>query len=63
MTYSNIFKGLSTRAKILLSREEGGDMDFKRSVSSLKSDDMVAFANSESRGKLMFCDDEISDDR
>lgn len=48
---------------MLLSREEGGDMDFKRSVSSFKADDMVAFANSESGGTLLLGVDEITDER
>lgn len=63
MTYTNIFKGLSERAKMLLNREEGSDMDFKRSVSSFKSDDIVAFANSKSGGTLLLGVDEVSDER
>ena len=63
MTYTNIFKGLSERAKILLNREEGSDMDFKRSVSSFKADDMVAFANAKSGGTLMLGVDEMPDER
>lgn len=63
MMYTNIFKGLSERAQMLLSREEGGDMDFKRSVSSFKADDIVAFANSKSGGTLMLGIDEVSNDR
>lgn len=63
MNYNNIFKGLSERAKVLLNREEGGDMDFKRSVSSFKSDDIVAFANSKSGGTLLLGVDEMTDER
>lgn len=63
MNYNNIFKGLSERAQVLLNREEGGDMDFKRSVSSFKSDDIVAFANSRSGGTLMLGIDEVADER
>ncbi len=63
MSYKKIYSGLSERAKNLLNREEGGDMDFKRSVSSFKSDDIVAFANSKSGGTLLLGVDEITDDR
>ncbi len=63
MSYKKIFKGLSDRAKMLLNREEGGDMDFKRSVSSFKSDDIVAFANSPSGGTLLLGIDETQDER
>ncbi len=63
MSYKKIYEGLSDRAKMLLSREEGGDMDFKRSVSSFKSDDIVAFANSASGGTLMLGVDEVIDER
>ncbi len=63
MSYKKIFGGLSQRAKMLLDREEGGDMDFKRSVSSFKADDIVAFANSKSGGTLMLGVDEVKDER
>ena len=63
MAYTNIYQGLSERARMLLNREEGSDMDFKRSVSSFKSDDMVAFANAASGGTLMLGVDEMTDER
>ncbi len=63
MSYNQIFEGLSERAQHLLQKEEGSDMDFKRSVSSFKSDDLVAFANSETGGTLMLGIDEATDER
>ncbi len=63
MSDKKTFKGLSKRAQFLLNREEGGDMDFKRSVSSFKSDDIVAFANSKTGGTLLLGVDEIKDER
>ncbi len=63
MSYHKVFKGLSDRAKELLMREEGGDMDFKRSASAFKSDDLVAFANSSTGGVLLLGVDEMKDER
>jgi ATP-dependent DNA helicase RecG len=40
------FTGISDRANRLLRHEEGFDVDFKRSLSGLDSEDLVSFANS-----------------
>jgi ATP-dependent DNA helicase RecG len=52
------YKSLSQRAKQLLAREEGFDVDFKRSVSAVEADDIVAFANSKAGGAILIGVDE-----
>jgi len=52
------YKGLSKRAKLLLSRQESYDVDFKRAISGLDSEDFVAFANSRRGGTLLIGVDE-----
>lgn len=47
------FKKISDRAKFLLNKEEGYDVDFKQSLSGLDSSDFVAFANSENGGAIL----------
>lgn len=47
------FKTLSGRVRLLLSREEGFDVEFKESLSGLDNTDIVAFANSESGGAIL----------
>ncbi|MBS4537738.1 ATP-binding protein [Clostridium sp. D2Q-11] len=47
------YKNISDRAKYLLNREEGYDVDFKQSLSGLDSSDFVAFANSDKGGAIL----------
>jgi len=53
------YKGISKRAKILLSGQEGYDVDFKRSINGLKSEDIVAFANSNEGGAILIGIEEV----
>ncbi len=53
------YKGVSKRAKALLDGQENYDVDFKRAVSGLESDDMVAFANSRHGGAILIGVDEM----
>lgn len=52
------YKRISTRAKILLSKEEGFDVDFKKTT-NLSGEDLVAFANSYSGGTILLGVDEM----
>src|SRR5262249_10559769 len=52
------YKTLSQRAKQLLSREEGFEVDFKRALSGLEAEDIVAFANSKAGGAILIGVDE-----
>lgn len=47
------YHGLSARAKALLRRGEGTEVEYKSSVSSLESDDIVQFANSPLGGTIL----------
>jgi len=53
------YKGISKRARILLSGQEGYDVDFKRSLSGLESEDIVAFANSDEGGAILIGVEEV----
>ena len=53
------YKRLSKRAKLLLSLQEGLDVDFKRNLSGLEPTDLVAFANSKKGGAILVGIDEI----
>jgi predicted HTH transcriptional regulator len=53
------YKGVSKRARALLNGQENYDVDFKRAVSGLESDDMVAFANSRHGGAILIGVDEM----
>lgn len=55
------FKRISGRANRLLEREEGFDVDFKRSMSGLESEDLVSFANSKRGGAILIGVDESKD--
>ena len=55
------YKRLSKRAKLLLSLQEGLDVDFKRNVQGLKPVDLVAFANSKRGGAILVGVDEIKE--
>ncbi len=52
---------LSLQARYLLNKEEGNDVDFKRNRSGLKSEDLVAFANSPTGGTILIGVDEEED--
>lgn len=54
------YLGTSTRAEILLNKEESFDVDFK-SNSEISIEDLVAFANSELGGTILLGVDEIED--
>ena len=56
--YAPEYVTISQRARSLLSREEGFDVDFKRSLSGLEADDIVAFANSKGGGAILVGVDE-----
>ena len=47
------FQVISDRANRLLSREEGLDVVFKKSISGLATDDLVSFANSKAGGAIL----------
>lgn len=47
------YKNISDRARYLLSREEGMDVEFKQSIDALEVTDIVAFANSENGGAIL----------
>lgn len=47
------FRTLSQRARQLLAREEGFDVEFKMSLSGLHAEDIVAFANSRAGGAIL----------
>lgn len=47
------FKGLSNRAKILLGRPEGMEVEFKQTAAALDASDIVAFANSKTGGTIL----------
>lgn len=57
----NKVKTLSHRAKLLLNYEEGYDVDWKREISGLDSQDIVAFANSEKGGSILIGVEETKD--
>ncbi|MEZ4672175.1 MAG: ATP-binding protein [Anaerolineae bacterium] len=48
-----IFKGITSRAKSLLAREAGLDVEFKQAVDALAVEDLVAFANSAAGGSIL----------
>ncbi|WP_102691519.1 AlbA family DNA-binding domain-containing protein [Rummeliibacillus pycnus] len=49
---------ISERASILLNKEEGYDVDYKRNLKGLSVDDLVAFANSSKGGAILVGVDE-----
>ncbi|MCG9970776.1 helix-turn-helix domain-containing protein [Christiangramia crocea] len=58
----NKYAGISKRAKLLLEKEEGFDVDFKRTT-KISAEDLVAFANSDTGGTLLLgVDEEIQPD-
>jgi ATP-dependent DNA helicase RecG len=58
---NQIFRTLSARVKLLLAGEEGFDVDFKRSLSGLENEDLVAFANSARGGTILVGVDEYKE--
>lgn len=57
----NEYKSISKRAQLLLNLEEGLEIDFKRDLKGLKSEDLVAFANSNKGGTILIGVDENTD--
>jgi len=51
--YVTEYAGLSEEAEVLLGSQENRELDFKESVGGLSSDDLVAFANSETGGTVL----------
>lgn len=47
------YKSISAKAKQLLNQQEGYDVEFKQSMSSLETSDLVAFANSNKGGTIL----------
>ena len=60
-TENREFESISERAHHLLHREEGFEVDFKRSLSGLDSEDLVSFANSKRGGAILIGVDETKD--
>lgn len=56
-------KGISRRSRTLLSRSEGPDVDFKRDIRGVHSEDLVAFANIREGGAILVGVEEISGPR
>lgn len=53
------FKTISKEAKLILNGEEGYEVDWKRSMEGLDSEDIVAFANSKNGGAILIGVDEV----
>lgn len=47
------YKGLSEKSKALLNRDEGYEVDWKKSIAGLEPEDIVAFANSKKGGSIL----------
>ena len=54
------YRGVSGRAKSLLAKPEGIDVDFKRESNGIKSRDLVSFANSAQGGAILVGVDEYT---
>lgn len=54
------YRGISRRARRLLLRPEGVDVDFKREINGIKSRDLVSFANSSIGGTILVGVDEYT---
>ena len=61
MKIKQTYRGLTKRTKQLLQNGETEYVDFKKNVKSVKTDDLVAFANSEHGGTLLIGVDEAND--
>lgn len=55
------YRTISKRARTLLNRAEGFDVDFKQSAAGLSSDDLVAFANAGAGGAILLGVEETVD--
>jgi hypothetical protein len=53
------YNGLSNRTKLLLSSQEGFDVDFKKNGNGLEPEDLVAFTNSKKGGAILIGVNEI----
>lgn len=58
MNKKSTYKGITKRTKSLLENGENEIVDYKRNVKGIKSEDLVAFANSEDGGVLLIGVDE-----
>lgn len=61
MQRKNEYTDLSARTRSLLARSEDYDVDYKRSVTGMDPEDLVAFANSPAGGAILIGVDEIED--
>jgi hypothetical protein len=57
-TTKKVYKRISARSKLLLTKEEGYDVDFKKN-GDCKPEDLVAFANSQGGGTILLGVDEM----
>ncbi|NLP44544.1 MAG: ATP-binding protein [Peptococcaceae bacterium] len=57
----DVYMSISRKAKALLNRQEGLDVDFKLTVKGVQSTDLVAFANSEKGGTILVGVGEVVD--
>jgi hypothetical protein len=55
------YKALSKKVKSLLTREEDEEVDWKKSLTSLDPEDIVAFANSKNGGTILIGVEEFTD--
>lgn len=55
------YKTISKKAQLLLASGEGYEVDWKRELKGLKSEDLVAFANSKNGGYILLGVDEFKD--
>ncbi|WP_236588717.1 AlbA family DNA-binding domain-containing protein [Amphritea japonica] len=60
MSVQREYRGISQRAKSLLAKPEGIDVDFKREINGIKSRDLVSFANSLYGGAILVGVDEYT---
>jgi ATP-dependent DNA helicase RecG len=59
MTKKTEYRRVSKRARLLLNREEGYDVEFKLPLGQLDTQDIVAFANSEAGGAVLIGVEEV----
>ena len=57
----DVYMSISRRARALLNRQEGFDVDFKLTVKGVQATDLVAFANSERGGAILVGVGEVVD--
>lgn len=57
----DVYMTVSKKARMLLNRQEGYDVDYKLTVKGLEATDLVAFANSDTGGTILIGVTEIED--